>query len=285
MALALVVSARRVACRHAGLVAGGGGGGRKTFLPLRALALGMAALALGCGGAPFTDFGDDRIPPPSAPPSSAGTDGDVGSDAGSTYDATVNSDEDGGGFHFVTAPPADAAGNVTTVCSAGVYQGEFMTYVGVGGDGGKAGLFSFMWNGSLTLDLAAKKITMTSTTGGEIPTTTSSTTLEIADGGALDGSDKMGGSFFADLNGELDCSPDAGSPYHLSATLSHGAYKDSFISIAIVGDLTADYQEAGAGTPPMLVNGGILVAGVLKDGGAPFASARGNWSATWVSSQ
>ena len=72
---------------------------------------------------------------------------------------------------------------------------------------------------------------MTSTTGGEIPTTTSTSTLEIADGGALDGSDMFGGGFFANLSGTLDCSPDAGPPFHLTATLSNGAYKNTFFMI------------------------------------------------------
>ena len=159
-----------------------------------------------------------------------------------------------------------------------------MTYVGTGGDGGSPGPLSFMWNGSLTIDLKSKKVTMISTGAGEIPTTTSTTSLEIADGGALDGSDQIGGNFFANLSGNLDCSPDAGPPYRMTATLSDGTYKDGpFFQIAIIGNMTADYQEAGAGTPPMLVNGSILVAGLLMDGGAPFASASGTWSATWVS--
>jgi hypothetical protein len=159
-----------------------------------------------------------------------------------------------------------------------------MTYVGAGGDGGTAGPFAFMWNGNLTIDLSAQRITMTSATGGgEIPGSTSTTTLEIADGGALDGSDTMGGSFFANLIGKLDCAPDAGPPFHLIATLSNGDYKQAFFQIPMIGNLTADYQEAGAGTPPMLVNGAILVGGLLTDGGAPFASASGTWSASWIS--
>ncbi len=186
--------------------------------------------------------------------------------------------------HFVPSP-TDDAGIVTTqgVCTPGVYKGKFKTYVGAGGDGGSAGPFAFMWNGDLTIDLRAQKITMTSTTVGELPTTTSTNTLEIADGGALDGGDTMGGSFFADLIGELDCSPDAGPPFHLTAKLSNGHYKLSFLSLGIIGHLTADYVEAGTFTPPMLANGAILVGGVTTDGGAPFASASGTWTAVWVS--
>jgi hypothetical protein len=180
-----------------------------------------------------------------------------------------------------TPSDAGAGGVVQSVCIAGVYQGKFMTYVGSGGDGGSAGLFSLMWNGNLSIDLKAKKITVTSSSSnGENLTTIDTSRLEIAEGGALDGGDTMGGTFFADLIGELDCDPDAGPPYHLTATLSNGLYKQSLFSIAMAGNLTADYQ---ASSPPMLVNGNILVQGILTDGGAPFASASGSWSATWSS--
>lgn len=248
----------------------------KTFLRPRALALGTAALALGCGGSGSNSFSDGGGSQPGA---------GRGSGGGSSDDATVSGGDPvpGGGF---MASPTDDAGAIVieSVCTAGIYQGQFMTYVGTGGDGGAPGPFSFMWNGSLTIDLKAQKITMTSTGVGELPTTTSTTSLEIADGGALDGSDQFGGSFFANLNGSLDCAPDAGPPFHMTATLSDGMYRDSiFFQTSILGNMTADYQEAGAGSPPMLVNGSILVAGVLTDGGAPFASASGSWSATWVS--
>ncbi len=245
--------------------------------PLRVSAIAAAALALGCGGAGSNDFGDAG-----GPRSSTGAALDAGS---STDDATVPSGDPGGSGVFVRSPTDDAGSVVVSpsVCAAGVYQGQFMTYVGSGADGGSPGLFSYMWNGNLTIDLSAQRITMTSMTAGELPTTTSTTTLEIADGGALDGSDTTGGSFFADLSGQLDCAPDAGPPYHLVATLSNGAYKMTFFQIPIVGHLTADYQGGGATTPPMLVNGAILVGGLLGDGGTEFASASGTWSATWVS--
>ena len=238
-----------------------------------------AALALGCGGAGSNGLGDTSGPP-------SGTGLDHGGASTGSPDATLSNSGDNDAQLFIPAATDDAGIVVQSgACTAGVYQGKFMTYVGAGGDGGAPGLFSFMWNGNLTIDLNAQKITMTSMTVGELPTTTSRYALEIADGGALDGSDTTGGSFFANLSGSLDCAPDAGPPYRLTATLSNGAYKQAFFSIAIIGNLTADYQEAGAGTPPMLVNGGILVAGVLTDGGAPFASASGSWTATWVSAR
>jgi hypothetical protein len=237
------------------------------------------AFLLGCGGSGSTDFGDGT--------GSSGGPG-RGDGAGSSTDnadATIsNGDTDA--QVFGSTPATGDAGTIVTqgACAPGVYQGQFMTYVGAGADGGMAGgLFSFMWNGNLTIDLSAQKITMTSASGGEIPTMTSTSTLSISDGGALDGSDMYGGTFFANLNGKLDCAPDAGPPYRLTATLSNGGYSSTFVKIPIVGNLTADYQEAGAGTAPMLVNGNILVGGIFVDGGTPTTSAGGTWSATWVS--
>jgi hypothetical protein len=256
----------------------------KALRPFRVLALGSAALALGCGALAVGcgGSGSEEFADASGPSARTGSGDDAGA---SGDDATVSGPDPGTLGQF--APSSVDAGTtvIQSACRPGVYQGTFMTYVGAGGDGGTPGLFSFMWNGSLSIDLTGKKVTMTSTThGGEgFTSTTSTTQFEIADGGALDGSDTFGGSFFANLSGELDCSPDAGPTFHLVATLSNGTYKDGFYQIAIIGNLTADYQEAGASSPPMLVNGGIFVGGLNGDAGMPFASASGTWSATWVS--
>lgn len=251
-------------------------GGMKTHLLHSSEAL-AAALLLGCGSAPSA-FVDGR-----APQTSPGPAGDSGASIDNP-DATVpGGDTDAGVFlPSSTGEP----GTIVTLgaCAPGVYRGKFMTNVGAGAHGGNAANpLSIKWNGDITIDLSAQKITMTSTSGGELPTTTSTSTLAITDGGALDGSDVYGGSFFASLNGELNCAPDAGPPYRLSATLGGGSYRLSFSKIPIVGNLTADYQARDAGTPPMLVNGAILVGGVFLDGGTPTASAGGTWSATWVS--
>lgn len=237
-----------------------------------------AALLLGCGGSGSGGLGDGT-----GQQTGPGR-GDGAGGSSDNVDATV-----GGGATdaevFGTGPTTGDAGTIVTegACLPGVYSGQFMTYVGAGADGGTAGgLFSFMWNGNLTIDLSAQKITMTSASGGELPTMTSTTTLAISDGGALDGSDMYGGAFFANLNGTLDCAPDAGPPYRLTATLSNGTYSSTFFKIPIVGNLTADYQGGDAG-PPMLVNGAILVGGIFVDGGTPTTSASGTWSATLVS--
>jgi hypothetical protein len=248
----------------------------KIWLLAGAFAVGACAVATACGGSGSRESGG----------ATSGAHQEMVPDAAassSIEDATVSFGDPDAGGTFAPAPVDDAGNVVQTVCTAGIYQGSFMTYVGVGGDGGRPGLFSFMWNGKLSINLAARKITMTSTTTGELPTATSTTTLEIADGGALDGGDTMGGSFFANLNGELDCSPDAGPPYRLKATLSNGRYELPGYKLAMIGTLTADYQDGVGTTPSMLVNGAILVGGVLRDGGAPFASASGIWTAKWVS--
>jgi hypothetical protein len=238
-----------------------------------------AALLLGCGS------GSSAVLDGTGPQAGSGSSGAGG--ASGNPDATVPGSGGDTDAEVFQPAPAGSTGTVVTqgVCAPGVYQGQFMTYVGAGADGGMAGgLFSFMWNGNLTIDLAAQKITMTSTSAGEVPTTSSTSTLAITDGGALDGSDMYGGAFFANLNGELNCAPDAGPPYHLAATLSNGSYNNTFFKIPIVGNLTADYQAGDdAGAPPMLVNGGILVGGIFIDGGSPTSSASGTWSATRVS--
>jgi hypothetical protein len=225
---------------------------------------------LGCGSSGSTGF--DQGPPSGA---QSATDG------GAAGDATMVTSSGGGGdggFAFVQPNLGDGS-TVSSVCVAGVYRGKFMTLVGAGDDGGSAGLFSIMWNGNLAIDLMAKTVTITSGTGVGEGTVSDTTTLEIAEGGALEGGDMYGGNFFANLDGDLDCSPSAGPPYHLTATLFNGTYASPFYNLPIGGHLSADYQ---ASNPPMLVNGEIFVdsmdAGLLTN-----ASAGGTWSATWVS--
>jgi hypothetical protein len=250
-------------------------GSMRVRLPLLVLSS-TAALALGCGSGGSSGFDDNGGPSSTGP--------DHGGPSTDLPDATLSGGETDAQL-FVPGATVDA-GVVTQAgaCTAGVYKGMFMTYVGAGADGGAPGPFSFMWNGSLTIDLTAQKVTMTSTTVGELPTTTTTSTLELAEGGAIDGGDPYGGSLYATLSGRLDCAPDAGPPYRLIASFSDGTYKQStFFSIVLTGHLSADYQAGDGGTPPMLVNGQILFAGIFTDGGTPPASASGTWTATWVS--
>jgi hypothetical protein len=187
----------------------------------------------------------------------------------------------GDGATLTIGPRSEGGAGVTkSVCTAGVYQGSFMTYVGAGTDGGSPGLFSLMWNGNLSIDLQAKKIVVMTGSGNGESFSTDTSRLEIAEGGALDGGDTMGGTFFANLDGELDCDQDAGPPYRLQATLTNGTYKQPLFMLQMYGHLSADYQ---ATSPPMLVNGQITVYGTAMGSSASVGSASGTWTATWVS--
>jgi len=234
----------------------------------RVLWLGASCLALGCGGPTSAGFGDGGASSTQGPTN----------EPGPSEDATIP--QLGDGSALVLGPQSDAAGVTKSVCTAGVYQGSFMTYVGAGTDGGSPGLFSLMWNGNLSIDLQAKKIVVTSNSGNGENFTTDTSQLEIAEGGALDGGDTMGGTFFANLDGELDCDPDAGPPYHLQATLSNGVYRQTLFMLQMYGHLSADYQ---ASTPPTLVNGQITVYGTAMNSTTSVGSASGTWTATWAS--
>jgi hypothetical protein len=223
------------------------------------LGVGLGTFTLGCdssGSMGWTEDGDGGPSPRN--------------DAGSSDDAPPFSAGDGAAIFQATG---DGGESVQGVCVAGVYAGKFTTTVGSGG----SGPFAIMWNGDLSIDLAARKVTIVSSGGEGFSYDTSE--LEIAEGGVLEGGDTMGGSFFADLNGDLDCAPDAGPPYRFTATLSQGVYQSGIFSLPLAGNLSADYQ---ATNPPVLVNGIIHVFG--SDAGGTFSTmASGTWSATWVS--
>jgi hypothetical protein len=231
--------------------------------------LGVGLLAFGCSSPKSTDFGSLSMP---SGPTQSG-------DAGGADDASVFVPEGDGGT-FVIPQGTEAGGTITSICTPGVYRGQFMTLVGAGIDGGGASpLFSLSWNGALSIDLAAKKVVVMSGNGNGESFGTDMSLLEITDGGALEGGDMYGGSFYATLDGELDCAPDAGPPYHLAATLSDGRYMSAFYNLPIAGQLTADYQ---ASSPPTLTNGQIFV--YSPDAGfVASAQAGGTWTATWVS--
>jgi hypothetical protein len=241
--------------------------------PLGTLAvLGAALLTVGCGTSKPSDF---MSGPPGSSPS-----GEEGGAAGGADATTSTPFQSADGGFFVAQGGSQAGDGGTSVCTAGVYRGQFMTLVGAGSDGGAPGLFNVMWNGNLSIDLKAKTVTIVSGTGVGEGTTTDTSLLEISDGGALEGGDMYGGSFYATLDGELDCDPSTPPPYHLSATLSDGRYTSLFYNLPISGQLTADYQ---ASSPPALTNGQILVYSPDAGPLLTAASASGSWSATWVS--
>jgi hypothetical protein len=234
------------------------------------LGLGLGAFTLGCSGSGSTGFKAAGAGGPS-PGGDGSSSDDASAFSGSDDAAAFLPMGDGGVFFQGTA---DGGESVQGVCVAGVYTGKFTTTVG----SGSGGPFAIMWNGNLSIDLAARKVTIVSGGGEGLSTETSQ--LEIAEGGVLEGGDTMGGTFFADLNGDLDCAPDAGPPYRLTATLSQGIYQSAFFSVPMGGDLSADYQ---ASKPPMLVNGAIHFYGTGDAGGGLSTMANGTWSATWVS--
>lgn len=149
-----------------------------------------------------------------------------------------------------TAPPSglfmsgDATVTPSSDCRPGTYSGPFMTDV-VLGDAAPTAL-SLQWKGTLMVTLVG----MTETkNAGELPTTT----LMIAPGGRMDGTDKFNGYFGADVVGQLDCPSRT-----LHATIQNGVY-------IIVGDsgtlpFTGTVDGMYNATMPPALNGSINVA-------------------------
>jgi hypothetical protein len=241
-----------------------------TALATTAVAIASAAWTAGCGGSGSAGFGGGQGGGP--PGTGAAPDG------GGSPDATVFSLGDGGAGSFFQTAEGDGGESVQSACVAGVYNGAFTTSVNPGSGDAAPSLFSFMWNGNVSIDLAARKVVVVQN-GGE-GNLSSTSVLEIAEGGVLEGGDMYGGVFSADMSGSLDCAADAGPPYRLSASLSNGIYSDAFLGIPITGSLSADYQPSN---PPKLVNGTMEITGHFNDSGMANATATGTWSATWVS--
>jgi hypothetical protein len=226
----------------------------------------VAAFLVGCGASSGGGFAEAN----SSPNTDSVSDGGIA-------DATVAAPSDAASFMFISSSDGASTTTVSSVCTAGVYKGQFMTLVGAGEDGGATG--GLMWNGSLSIDLKARTVVVSTGSASGENFVSETTELEIAEGGALEGGDMFGGAFFANLNGDLDCAPDAGPPYHLTATLSNGRYASLFENLPLAGYLTADYQ---ASAPPTLMNGYLLVNSP-DSGFTSNISASGSWTATWVS--
>jgi hypothetical protein len=186
---------------------------------------------------------------------SVGSTDDSSSDAGTGSDAGKGSASSSGGAVFLSDDDATAAS--ASDCMPGTYSGPFKTQVFIGDAG--PGPFALMWTGTLTVTLVAKSQTVT---GGELPTTT----LTIAPGGRLQGTDNFNGTFGADVTGQLDC-----SSKKLSATISNGVYlilNNDASSIAFDGTAEGTYSKS---TPPALAGSIYIVTtdqGPLGDLGA-----------------
>jgi hypothetical protein len=167
--------------------------------------------------------------------------------AGFTNDP--QSDDGGGGPDEATAASDGAApssGQLFTGsdaatpafdCTPGTYSGPFTTHVVVGDAGPSP--FSLVWMGTLTVTLVGKTVM---TSAGELPTTT----LTIAPGGRMEGTDMFHGSFGADVTGQLDCLSKT-----LQATISNGVYEllNDGGTLPFTGTVDGAYQAA---MPPAL---------------------------------
>jgi hypothetical protein len=139
-------------------------------------------------------------------------------------------------------------------CIPGTYTGSFSTTVGVADGGFPSTLFGVPWNGTLSIALL-----------------TSGTMLTVAPGARISGADQMGGTFAADVSGQLDCV----SRVFVGA-LSNGVY--SFFGDAatttLTGTLSATYDSTS--NPVALVGGSLD----FRSPQVPGVEAAGTWSAT-----
>ncbi len=208
-------------------------------------------------GSHATNGGGD--PGPATDGAAPGDDPGSVDGGGGTPFGSGSSGSTGGTF----AGGADAGGTAqATDCQPGTYTGTFTTQVT--NDAGILSIFSIAWSGMLTIVLQGQ----TTSTGGEIPTST----LTIAPGAMLDGTDEYGGHFSGALSGQLDCATRT-----LSGTLSNAAYSlpgtpaDSG-TLSLNGTLSGTYDDS-TGTPAL---DGMLTIGSMQID----STANGTWTAS-----
>ena len=178
---------------------------------------------------------------------------DTGDDAQSSNDAAASDalGQPASASDDATAPASgqvfmsgDASVTPSSDCKPGTYSGPYVTDV-ILGDAAPTAL-SLQWKGTLTVTLVG----MTQTTNaGELPTTT----LTIAPGGRMDGTDMFHGSFGADVVGQLDCPSRT-----LQATIQNGVYEllNDAGTLPFTGTVDGTYNA----TMPPALNGSINVA-------------------------
>jgi hypothetical protein len=204
--------------------------------------------------------------------------------------ATVGTQDDGGGEASTlgtpslgtSTPETDSGAPPTLVvstdagpppppmgaCKPGTYAGMFTTNVTVPDGGLLSDLISIDWSGTLSLTLVGKT---TTAQNGEFSTTT----LVIAPGAMLQGSDQYGGTFNATVSGQLDCPSRA-----FAGTLDNGTYTNPILdlvadggTVTMVGTLSGTYDPNV--TPVALDNGSISASSPDIQG----LEADGTWSA------
>jgi hypothetical protein len=144
---------------------------------------------------------------------------------------------------------ADASPVRASDCKPGTYAGPFDTMVTVAG-GGDASVFE--WTGMLSITLVANN---SMPQFGEF----NSTVLTVAPGAHISGTDNLGGTFDADVSGQLDC-----ASRMFVGTLSNGTYSGLSVlftgsnSVMLVGSLAATYDPTA--NPVALTNGSMTVS-------------------------
>jgi hypothetical protein len=215
-------------------------------------------LACGGGSGSSDGFANDGTPV-------ATGSGDDGGD-GQASNVGFGSGDDGGSSTALFTGDASGGPVGASNCQPGTYTGTFKTHV-VNDAGGLLGLFSAFfsldWDGSITVTLQG---TATTQQNGEF----SYTTLTIAPGATMSGTDTYGGHFSATLSGQLDCTTGA-----FTGTISNGSYvyQGDAGSVSMDGTFSATYS---AGSPPSLANGQLGVGSPQM----PGTGASGTWSAT-----
>ncbi|HEX3771137.1 MAG TPA: hypothetical protein VHV30_09750 [Polyangiaceae bacterium] len=216
----------------------------------RALPFYALALLAACGGGRDTTLAGGSSP--------AGADGGGPS---SKAGPSPSPDVDAGSMDLFTGDDAAAAAT-SFDCKPGTYAGTFQTQVSSDA-GGLASLISFDFKGTLSITVVGT----TTQTNGEVPTTTYS----IAPGAKLAGIDQtFGGSYAADLTGQLDCAAKT-----FTGMASDGVYS-IFLdagSLPMQGTLTGTYDDEG-GTPTLT---GDMT---LSSPNVPGLAAVGQWAAT-----
>jgi hypothetical protein len=223
----------------------------------RDFVIGVSCVALpGCGSA-------------GSSPGFASGDGDGGDAAAQAASAPAASASGGSTPLFAQSDAGDAGPAISaSACTPGTYSGTFTTAVTIPDAGLLSVLFSIAWSGSLSVTLVGEQSTSQS---GEF----SNTTLVIAPGAKLTGTDQYGGTFSAGVSGQLDCPSRT-----LSGTLD-GSYTNSALlftgdggTVTLNGTLSGTYDSNV--TPVALDNGSLSVTSPQVSG----LEAAGTWSAT-----
>jgi hypothetical protein len=245
-----------------------------SWLPSQRLVGLVAYSIVSCGGSRANSgLGSEGMP--AQPPN----DGGSGSAMFGSYGMGSQSDRDGGGAtndgaptragNGAAPPPLFAADSAPagsmSDCKPGTYTGAYMMNAGLAEGGFLSGLISIPLSGTLSITLVGNQST-------PHPGEFNNSTLTVAPGAQMSGSDDtLGSTFYADLSGQLDC-----TSRMFVGTLSNGVY--SFLgdaaSVMLIGSLMATYDPKA--NPLAFVNGYLDFTSPQVQGW----EGTGTWSAT-----